>query len=201
MDGKFKSVVSDSTGNFAYPYIEYRREVITHNFTIPIVVQGQHTSTCHITYNIPASNPFVRIDMRPPFDLGTICPKNINLHLSSSTATTSNPYYFRPGDTAGSKQYAAIDLRYDVTVVRKPTTNSSNDGLWNIVLYLRGYDLNNVSKVKYYLSSTFKPNVIMLNQLPDNPTFSLPLSAHLKQNWRDFNSIFRTSTLVAFSFV
>jgi hypothetical protein len=144
MDGKFTSLASDDFGKFNFPFIEYRREVIPHphNFTIPIPVQGHQTITCNITYNFDLAAASDNKIVLNPFDLGNknICPKNINLHLSSSstTTTTSNQDYFKPGNTTGMKQYAQIDLRYNVTLVRKPTTNTAHDGLWNIVLYLKG---------------------------------------------------------------
>lgn len=89
-------------------------------------MQGQRMITCNIIRNINANNPYDRIDLQPPFDLDSkICPKEIDLRLPSLSASPSNKTtdFFKPEiDYSGKNQYADIDLRYNVTLVRKPTT-------------------------------------------------------------------------------
>jgi hypothetical protein len=157
---------TDDTGRFAFPFV-LTREDILHTFTISVANEKGQELQCE--------NKKMRLS---PIGGITDLTFNIENYRCSNVApiTTHNKSdTFKPEPTLG---YGRIDLLYNSTLVRKPTTHTSTDGLWKVSLHIDGADISNVSKVKYYLDRTFAPNNVVEVTSKDNPKFALDLSAY-----------------------
>lgn len=157
---------TDDIGQFAFPFV-LTREDIAHTFTISIVDEKGQKLQCE--------NKKLRLS--PIGEVADLTFKVENYRCSNVVPVTASNKsdVFKPESTLG---YGAVDLLYNYTLVRQPTTPNSKDGLWDVSIYLDGPDLSNVSKVKYYLHPTFAPNNVVEVTSQNNPNFSLDISAY-----------------------
>lgn len=160
---------TDDIGQFAFPFV-LPSEDIFHTFIISVVDEKGQKLQCENK----------KLLLNPIGEVANLTFRIENYLCSSAvsndTITTNNrSEIFKPEATLG---YGRIDLLYNSTLIRKPTTDNSNDGLWNVSIYIDGPDLSNVSKVKYYLHPTFAPNNVVEVTAQNNAKFALDISAY-----------------------
>ena len=159
---------TDDIGQFVFPFV-LTREDIRHTFIISVVDEKGQKLQCE----------HKKLHLRPIGEVANLTFKIENYlcsSVSTDTIVTQNKSeVFTPEATLN---YGRIDLLYNSTLIRKPTTDNSKDGLWNVSIYIDGADLSNVSKVKYYLHPTFAPNNVVEVTRQNNPKFALDISAY-----------------------
>jgi len=161
---------TDDIGRFAFPFV-LSREGIPHTFSISVVdVKGQKLQ-CEKK----------ELLLSPIEDVANLAFEIENYQCSTAVSNSLiTPYneseVFKP--EVPPLGYGRIDLLYNSTLIRKPTTANSTDGLWNVSIYIDGPDISNVSKVKYYLHPTFAPNNVVEVTSKNNPKFALDISAY-----------------------
>ena len=186
MDNKSVSWPSDTFGQFVFPYISIKTTEsnnIFHQFSFNVTDKQNNIIKCNFTKNLNFNEGgyMGRINLNEE-----ICPKisnslgsapfRANPMQEGTIAISTNNNSFK---LERDQHYAKLDLLYNTSIIRKPTSNASDDGIWNVIAYLDGPELSNVSKVTYLLHPTFKPNdIVTINKQVDNTKYSLPLSVY-----------------------
>jgi hypothetical protein len=175
-NNNFKAT-TDSFGNFYISSVNFlTKENNIHNFTIHIKNKQGEEVKCETQRNLEFGD-------KNKVSLGKInlddieCSNSLDtLSLSSSIGNIYNDLKLEKYDTHASKKSlftTELDLLYNTTLVKKPTSNFSRDGIWNVVIYLDGLDLDKVSNVTYYIHN----DIITMDSVT-HPKFAVHFSAY-----------------------
>lgn len=184
MDNQF---IGDDIDDFGTFYIlgvnSTTQDHPIHNFTIHDLSKNGQQTPCIVTKPIePSLEKLVDVGL---IQLNKKCHLYLNMGTLSGTSSITPVQY----DTFKSEKFNTasdenvlynthLDLLYNTTLIRKPTSTYSEDGIWKTVIYVDGLDLDKVSKITYYLHPTFKPSNVRTETSENNPNFALHLSVY-----------------------